>query len=68
MQAMSTDLKREAGNTENSLCNRIQLRDVNILLILCECGTTDLCEDSAIFKRLVHGLLNRYTHHWRVFL
>jgi hypothetical protein len=62
-----TNLKRDAGNTEDSLCNWVQLTGVNSLLILCGCRRTDLCEDSAIFNRSVHGLLYRSAHEWAVF-
>ena len=31
--AADTDLKRDAGETEDSLCDRIQLGDVNFLLV-----------------------------------
>ena len=56
MPVARTCLKRHAGNTKDSLCNWVQLRGVNVLLILCGRGSTDLCEDSAIFNRLVHRL------------
>ena len=50
----STNLKRNASDTKDSLRNRVQLTGVNFLLDLYGCGTTDLCEDSAIFNRFVH--------------
>ena len=68
VQAESTNLKRDAGNTENSLRNWVQLIGVNILLLLCEYGTTNLCEDSSIFNYPVHGLFTRSAHQWGIFL
>ena len=64
----STNLKRDLGNTEDSLCNWVQLSGVNILLVLDGRWTTYLCEDSAIFNRPAHGLLYRSAHQWSVFL
>ncbi len=58
MQLAGTYLKRDAGNTKNSLCNWAQLKGVNFWLILCEYGTTDLCEGSAIFNCPVHEFLH----------
>ena len=57
MQVAITDLKRDAGNTKNSLCNWVELSGVNVLLLPCEYGTTDLCEDGPIFDCSVHGRL-----------
>ena len=57
MQVENTNLKRDAGNSKNCLCNRAQLSSFNFLLIPCEYGTTDLCEGSAIFNCPVHGFL-----------
>ena len=38
-QAMaSTNLKRDLGNTEDSLCNRVQLSGVNFLFVPWEIG------------------------------
>ena len=68
MQMASTYLKCDARNTTNSLCNRVQLIGVNTLLVLCEYGTTDLCEDGAIFDCPVDKCLYRSTHQWGVFL
>ena len=31
--AAGTDLKRDVGESENSLCDRIQLEDVNLSLV-----------------------------------
>ena len=62
MLMASTNLKRDLGNTKDSLCNWIQLPDVNSLLVLCGCGTTNLCENSAIFDRVVHRLFYRSAH------
>ena len=68
MPVTSTNLKRDLGNTEHSLCNWVQLSDVNFLLVPCGSWMAYLCEDSAISKRPVHGLLYRSAHHWFVFL
>ena len=68
MPPASTNLKRDLGNTEHSLCNWVQLSGVNFLLVQCESRTNYLCEDSAIFNHPVHGLLYRSAHHWGVFL
>ena len=68
MPVASTNLKRDPGDTEDSLCNRVQLPAVNFLLVLCECRTTNLCEHSAILNRLVHRLFHRSTHQWRISL
>ena len=38
MLVASTNLKRDPGNTEDSLCNWVQLIDVNLLLVLCGVG------------------------------
>ena len=64
----STNLKRDAGNTEDCLCNWAQLPGVNFLLVLCGCERTDLREDSAIFNRLVYRFLYQSAHQWGVFL
>src|SRR5258706_1129759 len=66
MHEASTNLKRDAGNTQNRLCNWVKLRGVKFLLVLCEYGTTDLCQGSAICNCLVHGLLSQSTHQWGV--
>jgi len=68
MAVARTNLKRNSGNTEDSLCNWVQLSGVNFLFILCGCGRTDLCEDNAILNRPVHGLLYRSAHQWAVFI
>ena len=49
-----TDLKHDNGNTEDCLCNWVQLTGVNVFLVLYGWVTTDLCDDSTIFNRLVH--------------
>ena len=67
MSAARTHLKRDTGNTEESLCNWIELTDVNVLLVLCGWGPTDLCDDSAKLERLIHCLICRPAHHWGVF-
>ena len=68
MQVARTHFKRDAGNTENSLCDWVQLLGVNALLVLYGYGTTDLCEDSTIFNRLIHRLFHRSAHHWGEFI
>ena len=68
MQVARTHLTRDSGNTEDSLCNWAQLIGVNIMLVLCGCGITDLCEDSTMFNRLVYRLLHRSAHHRGEFL
>jgi len=62
----STNLKRDAGNTEKSLCNRVHLLGVNILLVSMQ--RTDLCECNSVFNTLIHSRLGRSVHQWRVFL
>ena len=66
---MSTNRKRDVGNTKHSLCNWVQLKGVNVLLVLrgFTYGGTDLSEDSAILDRPVQGLLYRSAHQWGVF-
>ena len=56
MPMASTNLKCDPGNTEDSLCNWVQLTDVNYLLVLCGRGTTHLRENCAIFNRVIHRL------------
>ena len=68
MPAASTHLKRGVGNTNDNLCNWVQLLGVNVFLFLRGCGITDLCEDSANFERIVQRLFYRSAHHWGVFL
>ncbi len=55
MQGASTYLKRDAGDTNNSLCDWAQLTGINILLVLCEHWTTDLCNGDGIFNCPVDG-------------
>jgi hypothetical protein len=62
----STNLKRNLGNTEDSLCDWIQLQGVNVLQS--PRGKTDLCEYSPIFNSLLHNPLGRSAHQWGVFL
>ena len=57
VQVVSTNLNRDAGNTEDCLCNWVQLIGVNLLLVPCGWERTDLREDSAIFNRPVHEFL-----------
>ena len=68
MPTAGTDLKRGVGNTDDNLCNWVQLPGVNVLLVLRGCGITDLCEGNAKFERLVQRLFYRSAHHWGVFL
>src|SRR5258706_7275915 len=53
MQAARTNLESGVGNTDDNLCNWVQLPGVNVFLVLRGCGITDLSEDSAKFERLV---------------
>jgi len=62
MPVASTNLKRNLGNTEDSLCDWIQLQGVNIMLVLR--GITDLCEYSPIFDGVFHNPLGRWAHQW----
>jgi hypothetical protein len=62
MPVVSTNLKRGTGNTEDSLRNWVQLTGLNVLLVLCRGGRTDLCEDFAIFDRPVQAPLYRFAH------
>jgi hypothetical protein len=62
-----TNLKRNSGKTEDSLCDRIQLEGVNLSLGV-PFGRTDLCEDSPVLNSLVHNTLCRCIHHRGVFL
>ena len=68
MPLASTNLKSDLGNTEDSLCNWIELLGVNFPLVLCGSRIAYLGEDSAIFNRPVHSLLYRSAHQWGVFL
>jgi len=66
MPEARTNLKRGVGNTEDSLRNWVQLLGVNVLLVLCGGGRTDLCDGFAIFHHAVQGPLNRSAHEWIV--
>ena len=68
MQVASTNLKRDLGNTEDSLCNWVQLSGINLLLVPSGSLTTYLSEDSANFNCPVHRFLHRSAHYWGVFL
>ena len=68
MPMASTNLKRDLGNTEDSLCNWVQLSGVKLPLVQDGKRTTYLREDSAIFNRRAHGLLYQSAHQWSVFL
>src|SRR5258706_13183064 len=57
MQVASTYLRRDAGNTKSCPCIWFQLPGINILLVLCEYGTTDLCEVGTRFNCPVDGFL-----------
>ena len=61
-----TNLKRDAGKTEDNLCDRSQLKDVNFLLVTI--WGTDLGEDCSVFNSLVHNPLCRCTYHRGVLL
>ena len=63
IQEARTHLKRDAGNTEDNLCNWVQLIGVNVLLALCGCGIADLCDDSTVFHRPTYRLFHRSAHH-----
>jgi len=63
---VSTNLKRDFGNTERSLRNVVHLEDVNALQV--PYRRTDLCECSPEFKDLLYGLLCRFLHQWGVSL
>jgi len=60
----STNPKRNVGNTEDGLCDWIQLQGVNVLLF--STWKTDLCEYSPIFNGVLHGPLGRSAHQWGV--
>jgi len=68
MKVASTYIKRDAGNTNKSLCNWVELKGINILLVLCEYWTTDPCDDGDIFNCPVDRFLYWSTHQWGVFL
>jgi hypothetical protein len=63
---VSTNLKRDFGNTERSLRDVVQLEGVNALQV--PYGRTDLCECSPEFKDLLQSLLRRFFHQWGVIL
>jgi hypothetical protein len=65
-QVASTNLKRNVGNTEDSLCDWVQLQVVNACYS--PRGNTDLCEYSPIFNSPLHSPLGRSTHQRGVFL
>ena len=67
IQAENTNLKCDTGNTEDRLCDRVQLKDVNVLPnSLYE--RTDLCKYSTVFDTRSHSTLHRSTHQRGVFL
>ena len=49
---MVRSLKRDAGNTEDSLCDWIQLQAINALLI--SIWRTEHCRSRPVFNDLVH--------------
>ena len=63
-----TNLKCDASDTKDSLCNQVQLTGVKSLLILCGCGMTDLCENSTIFNHIVNHFFCQSGHEWGVSL
>jgi len=63
---VSTNLKRDFGNTERSLRDVIHLEGVNALQV--PYRRTDLCECSPDFKDLLHSFLRRLFHQWGVLL
>jgi len=63
---VSTNLKRDFGNTERGLRDVVYLEGVNSLQV--PYGRTDLCECSAEFEDLLHDLLRRFFHQWGVTL
>jgi len=63
---VSTNLKRDFGNTECRLCDIVQLKGVNALQV--PYGRTDLCECSPDFNDLLQGLPRRFFHQWGVVL
>ena len=68
ISVVKTHLKRDPGNTKDSLCNWVQLMGLNISSVLCGCEITDLREDSTIFNRIIHRLFHRSAHHRGEFL
>jgi len=64
MPVASTNLKRNFGNTEDSLCDWIQLQGVNVLLV--STWKTHLCEYNPIFDCVLHSPLGRSAHQWGV--
>ena len=67
MPAARTHLKRGVGNTDDRLCNWVQLTRVNVFLILHGRGKSDLCVDVATFNRLVQRLFCQSAYYWGVF-
>ena len=63
---VSTNLKRDFGNTERGLRDVVHLEGVNALQVLY--GRTDLCECSPEFKDLLHSIFRRFFHQWGVIL
>jgi len=64
MPVASTNLKRNFGNTKDSLCDWIQLQGVNVLLV--SMRKTNLSEYSPIFNCVLHSPLSRSGHQWGV--
>ena len=63
---VGTNLKGDAGKTEDGLCDWIKLKCVNVLLV--PNGGAYLCEYSPVFNTLVQDPLCRSAHQWGVFL
>ena len=61
---VSTNLNSEAGESEDSLCNRIKLERVNIFPVLN--GRTNLSEYDPIFDGLVYNPLCGSVYRWRI--
>ena len=52
MQVASTNLKREAGNTKDGFCDWVQLRNVNILLVILNMGQLTSAKTAPYFIAL----------------
>jgi len=63
---VSTNLKRDSGNTERSFRDIVHLEGVKALQVPHE--RTDFCECSAESKDLLQDLLCRFLHQWGVIL
>ena len=63
---VSTNLKSDAGKTEDSPRDWIKLEYVNVSLVGPK-GRTNLCEYSPILNTIVESPFCRSAHKWRVF-